>query len=146
MDFGLSEEQELLQETVRGFLSHECPVTKLRETFDGNTGHDAPLWSGLHEMGLGGIAIPEAYGGAGMEALDLALVCEVLGESAAPGPFLGHALAGLALVYGGSEEQKEKWLPRLASGEALGSVALGEDGRPRPVPPDQADQVDQAEP
>jgi len=128
MDFGLSEEQALLQETVRSFVTNECPVTKLRKIFDGETGHDADLWSGLLEMGIGGIAISEAYSGAGMEALDLALVCEVLGESAVPSPFLGHALAGLALSYGGSEEQKTKWLPRLASGDALGSVALGEDG------------------
>ncbi len=74
MDFGLSEEQELLQETVRGFLAQECPVSKLREVFDGETGHDASIWSGLLEMGLGGIAIPEAFGGAGMEALDIARV------------------------------------------------------------------------
>ena len=128
MDFGLSEEQELLQETVRGFVTNECPVTKLREIFDGETGHDEALWSGLVEMGLGGLAIPEEFGGAGMEALDLALVCEVLGEAAVPSPFLGHSLASLALVYGGSEDQKAKWLPRLAGGEAVGSVALGEDG------------------
>ena len=127
MDFGLSEEQELLQETVRGFLTHECPVSKLREIFDGESGHDSALWSGLLEMGLGGIAIPEAYGGAGMESLDLALVCEVLGERAVPSPFLSHSIAGLALTYGGSEEQKTKWLPKLASGDVLGSVALGED-------------------
>lgn len=128
MDFGLSEEQELLQETLRGFVARECPPTKLREVFDGETGHDAALWSGLVEMGLGGIAIPESFGGAGLELLDLALVCEVLGEGAVPSPFLGHALAGQALATAGNEDQKAKWLPLLASGEALGSVAFAEDG------------------
>lgn len=125
MDFGLSEEQELLQETLRGFASNECPPPVVREIFDGNAGKLPALWQGLVEMGIGGLAIPEAQGGAGLEILDLALVAEVLGEAALPGPFLGHALAGLALAFGGSEAQQEKWLPRLASGEAVGSVALG---------------------
>lgn len=128
MDFGLSEEQELLQETVRNFASNECPSLRLHEIFDGETGHDAELWRGMMELGLGGLALPEAYGGAGLEVLDLALVAEVLGETALPGPFLGHALAGLAISLAGSERQKERWLPRLAAGDALGSVALGEEG------------------
>ena len=71
---------------------------------------------------------PERFGGAGLALLDLALVFEVLGESAMPGPFLGHALALLALVRGGSEAQRERWLPLLASGKAIGTVALAEAG------------------
>ena len=62
MDFGLSEEQEMLQETVRGFVNNECPVTKLREIFDSESGHDAGLWSGLVEMGIAGLAIPDCRG------------------------------------------------------------------------------------
>jgi alkylation response protein AidB-like acyl-CoA dehydrogenase len=128
MNFGISEEQEMLQETVRSFAENECPATRLREIFDGDEGHDPNHWNGLVEMGIGGLAIPEQYGGAGLELIDLALVAEVLGAYAMPGPFLGHSLAGLAIALGGSEEQKERWLPRLASGDVLGTVALGEDG------------------
>jgi alkylation response protein AidB-like acyl-CoA dehydrogenase len=133
VNFELSEEQELLQETVRGFFEAECPVTRLREIYDNDEPFDAALWKGLAELGLAGIAIPDTYGGAGLAALDLAVVAETLGYCAAPGPFLGHSLAGVAIALGGSDAQKEKWLPRLASGDALGTVALGEAGGWQPV-------------
>jgi alkylation response protein AidB-like acyl-CoA dehydrogenase len=128
MDFGLSEEQELLQQTLRGFVERECPAPRLRQAFESGEGNDPALWDGLAELGVAGLALPERYGGGGLEVLDLALAAEVLGEGALPVPFLGHALAGLALAWGGSEAQREKWLPRLAAGRALGSVALGEAG------------------
>jgi len=128
MDFGLSEEQDLLAETVRGFLAAECPPTRLHEIFDGEDGFDAALWQSLVELGVGGLVIPERYGGAGLELLDLALLAEQLGANAFPGPFLGHALAAVALCEAGSDAQREAWLPRIASGEVLATVALGEPG------------------
>ena len=66
-------------------------------------------------MGLAGLAVPEEYGGAGLELLDLALASETLAYGGAPGPFFGHSLAALAIILGGSEEQKRSWLPRLAT-------------------------------
>jgi len=133
MNFDLSDEQELLQDTVRQFAANECPPTRVRAIFDGEEGHDTALWKGLVELGLGGIALPDEYGGAGLELLDLALVAETLGAGAVPGPFLGHALAGLAILYGGSDAQRKTWLPKLATGDLLGSVALAEsDGRWQP--------------
>ena len=102
MDFGLTEEQELLQETVRGFVANECPATRLREIFDGGAGTDQALWDGISEMGLAGLMIPEVYGGAGMELLELALVTEVLASGDVPSPIFGHSLAALALSLGGS--------------------------------------------
>jgi alkylation response protein AidB-like acyl-CoA dehydrogenase len=126
MNFDISEEQELLQDTVRQFLEGRCPVGKVREIFDGETGVDLEIWRGMIELGLGGIALPDEYGGAGLELLDLALVAETLGRGAAPGPFLGHALAGLAILFGGSDQQKKTWLPRLAAGETIATIALGE--------------------
>jgi len=128
MEFALTDEQELLQETVRGFVSRECPPPRLRALFEAGSGHDTALWKGLAEMGIAGLAIPERHGGAGLELLDLALVAEELGAGALPVPFLGHALASLALVRGGSAEQRDHWLPRLASGEAVASIALAEPG------------------
>ena len=98
LDFGLSEEQELLQETVRGYLANECPPSRQREIFDAGSGYDEALWRGLAEMGLTGLAIPEVYGGAELEVLDLALTCEVLGEFGFPSPFLGHVMAASALA------------------------------------------------
>ncbi len=130
MDFGLTEEQTLLQQTVSQFLDNECPLVRLHEIFDGDEPYDRALWAGMIDLGLGGLTVPEAYGGAGLELIDLALAAEVLGHRGAPGPFLGHALAAIALERAGSDAQKERWLPGLASGECLATVALAEaDGR-----------------
>jgi len=128
MNFDLSEEQHLLQETVKRFVENECPSTRLREIFDGDEGHDPALWKGLAEMGVAGLALPEEYGGAGLEMLDLALVAEILGYGALPGPFFNHTLGALAIHLGGSAAQKERWLPALASGEAIATCAFAEEG------------------
>ena len=129
MDFSLSEEQELLQETVRGFVAKECPPRTVRAIFDGERQAVPSLWKGLAEIGVSGLVVPERHGGAGLELLDLALVAEELGRGVVPVPFLGHALATLALVRGGSPEQQARWLPRLAAGEARATVALAEGER-----------------
>jgi alkylation response protein AidB-like acyl-CoA dehydrogenase len=127
MDFGLSEEQELLQETVRRFVEGECPAPRLREIFDGESDHVPSLWRGLCELGVTGLAVPEVHGGAGLALLELALVSEVIGGGGLPGPFLGNALATLALGWGGSDEQRARWLPKLAAGDVIGTLAAGAD-------------------
>jgi len=124
VDFDLSEEQQLLQQTLRQFAANECPPTRVRQIFDAEEELDRELWNGLVELGVGGLHLPEEHGGAGLSLLDLALAAEVLGWGAVPGPFLGHALAGLAITLGGSPEQKQRWLPKLATGDALGTVAF----------------------
>ena len=126
MDFGLSEEQVLLQQTVRGFTSKECPTTRLRELFDVGSGHDQALWTAMVEMGITGLMVPEEHGGAGMELLDLALVAEVLGEAALPSAFLGHSLAVLGVMRGAGDADRARILPQLANGEAIGTIALQE--------------------
>jgi len=128
MDFDLSDEQRLLQETVAQFMDNECPLARLRELYDDEVGFDPVLWKGLAELGLAGIHLPGEYGGSELEILDLAVVAETLGSLAAPVPFLSHSLASLAISLAGSEEQKSRWLPGLASGEALATVALAEEG------------------
>ncbi len=127
MDFGLSEEQEMLQETLRGFAEKECPTTRVRELFDAGPGHDPVLWSRLAEMGVAGLAIPESFGGAGLELLDVALAAEVLGWAGMPGPFLAHSIAALAVLASGSDAEKAAILPGLAGGEAIATVAFQED-------------------
>ena len=127
MNFGLSDEQELLQNTVAEFCTREVPAPRLRALFDAGIGRDAALWKGLAELGVLGLLVPEAYGGAGLELLDAALVSELLGRHALPAPFLGHSLASLALARAGSDAQRRAWLPRLAAGEAVGALALAED-------------------
>jgi alkylation response protein AidB-like acyl-CoA dehydrogenase len=128
MHFGLTEEQQLLQQTVRGFVAGECPAPRLREIFDSGAGHDPALWKGLAEMGVAGLTVPEPHGGAGLGLLELALVMEELGAGALPGPSLGHALGCLAIQLAGSVAQQQRWLPALASGEKIASVAFAESG------------------
>lgn len=128
MHFGLTEEQELLQESVRRFAAEALPANRLRALFEAASGFDEDLWQGAAKIGLGGLTVPEEYGGAGLELLDQALAFEVLGEAAMPGPFLAHALVCHAIARGGSDAQKRRWLPSLASGELIGGVALAETG------------------
>jgi alkylation response protein AidB-like acyl-CoA dehydrogenase len=126
MNFGLSEEQVLLKSTIKRFLEEQCPTTRVRAIMESDNGHDSALWQGLVDLGVAGLIVPAAYGGSGLELLDLALAAEELGYAATPGPFLGSSLATVAVLEGGDAAQKERWLPRLAAGEAIGSVAFGE--------------------
>ena len=128
MDFSLSQEQELLQDAVRSFVAKESPPRAVHAIFDGDPRAVPALWKGLAYLGVFGLTVPESHGGAGLELLDLALVAEELGRGAVPVPFLGHALATLALARGGSVAQQAAWLPRLADGSARATVAVGEDG------------------
>jgi alkylation response protein AidB-like acyl-CoA dehydrogenase len=128
VNFDLSEEQRLLQDTLDGFLERECSLAAVREFFDAEHEVEPAAWKGLAELGALGVAVPEAYGGAGLELLDLAAVAERLGHHATPGPFFGHVVASQAIALAGSEEQRERWLPRLATGECIGSIAFAESG------------------
>ncbi|MFP6655887.1 MAG: acyl-CoA dehydrogenase family protein, partial [Myxococcota bacterium] len=129
MDFGLSEEQQMLQETMRSFVLNECPTSRLREIFDEGSGHDSKLWNALAEMGVAGLVVPEELGGAGLELLDLALVVEVFGEAALPGPFLAHSLATLGVRCAAAEDVSKRILPKLASGEETATIAFQEGER-----------------
>lgn len=126
MDFGLTEDQVLLKDTVRRFLDSECPTTRVRAIMEGETGHDADLWRGLADLGVAGLTVPPEYGGSGLEVLDLALVAEEMGWTATPGPFLGNALAIAALAACDDRAAAERWLPAIAAGEALATLAVGE--------------------
>jgi alkylation response protein AidB-like acyl-CoA dehydrogenase len=126
MDFGLSEEQILLQDTVRRFLAARCPTPRVREIMETPAAHDAALWSGLAELGVASILVPETHGGLGQELLDLAIVAEELGYAATPGPFLASAMATVALAHADDDDAKSKWLPGLAGGQAVGAIAIGE--------------------
>jgi len=126
MNFGLTEEQELLKSTIKRFLEERCPTARVRQIMESETGHDPQLWQGLVDLGVPGLNVPSDFGGAGLELLDLALSAEELGYAATPGPFLANAMATVALVEGADDAQQEEWLTPLASGEAIGTVALGE--------------------
>ena len=124
MNFDVSEEQELLQAVIREFLERDWPPRATREVIESDTGFDPGLWKGLVELGVLGTHIESEFGGAGLELLDLALVAEVLGYGGMPGPFLGHVLAAMAIQLAGSDDQRRSWLPRLAAGDAIGTVRV----------------------
>src|SRR5262245_55841535 len=126
MDFGLSEEQTLLRDTIRRYVEAECPATRVRNIMESATGHDPALWRGLAELGVTGLLVPAEHGGSGLELLDAALTAEVLGWTCTPGPFLGSAMATVALVESEHADAQTRWLPAIASGERLVTFALGE--------------------
>ena len=128
MDFGLSDDQLLLKETVRRFLESECPTPRVRAIMESETGHDPGLWQGLADLGVPGLAIPTTHGGSGLEVLELALAAEEFGWACTPGPFLACAMAAAALVAGGDADAQARWLPPLAAGRAIVTLALAEDG------------------
>ena len=128
MDFGLSQDQVLLKDAIRRWLDAECPTTRVRAVMESETGHDPALWRGLADLGVTGLQVPPAYGGAGLELLDVALAAEELGWACTPGPFLGTAMATAALLASDDAEAHRRWLPGIASGEVVATVAIGEDG------------------
>jgi alkylation response protein AidB-like acyl-CoA dehydrogenase len=126
MDFGLSEDQRLLEETVRSFLADRVPITRVRELRDEECPNDRAFWQGLAELGVTGILVPEEQGGSALSLLDAALVSQSLGHAATPAPFLSTAvMAPVALrTLGGADA--EAWLGAIAGGEAIVGVALTE--------------------
>ncbi|MFW3895191.1 acyl-CoA dehydrogenase family protein [Pseudomonas bharatica] len=125
MRFDLDEQQRAFQDAVVDYLQAECPVHRALKPHD-QAAADFQLWRGLMDLGIGGMMVPEVYGGLGLGLLDLAVVAEPVGRYAMPGPFFEHALATLAITLAGSDEQKSKWLPGLVSGELRATVALAE--------------------
>lgn len=128
MDFGLSADQVLFQQTLKRFLAERCPTTRVRAIMETDTAHDHELWQGLSELGVPGLIVPAEHGGAGLELLDLALAAEELGYACTPGPFLGHALATICVLEGASDAQRREWLSAMARGTTIGTVAWGEAG------------------
>lgn len=125
MDFDFSDEQKALKDQVRRLLDNRCTSAAVHRVADSG-GYDAPLWKALAEIGAIGAAIPECYGGAGAGYLELCVIAEELGRALAPVPMCSTAYLSAELILSsGSEEQKRNWLPRIASGDAIGTVAVG---------------------
>ena len=134
MNFDFSDEQKQMRDEARKFLSEQCPPKAVREVLDGKAPYDKSLWKGLAEMGFLGIAIPEQFGGAGAGHLELCVIAEEMGRALAPVPFSSTVyLAAEALLIAGSDAQKQKWLPKIASGDAIGTLAMFE-GKGNPSP------------
>src|SRR5687767_8770022 len=120
MNFDLDDEQREIQSTAKEFLADRFKAEKVRELAESRS-YDDGLWQQVSELGWPGIAIPEADGGQGLGMVELAVLLEQSGYACAPSPLLGSAGAALVISEAGSDEQRDQWLPKLASGEATGS-------------------------
>jgi alkylation response protein AidB-like acyl-CoA dehydrogenase len=124
MDFGFSDEQQEIKSTAREFVSARFAPEKVRELAESENPYDQAVWSEMCQLGWPGIAISEQYGGQGLGTVELAILQEELGYGCAPSPMISNAYAGAVIEAAGSEEQKRRWLPGIASGEARGAAEL----------------------
>jgi alkylation response protein AidB-like acyl-CoA dehydrogenase len=130
MDFGLSDDQREIQRTARDLLGERAGAggfSSFREHAEAGTTDEA-LWGELRELGWPGIAIAEEHGGQALGQVELSMLCEELGRSLAPVPFLPSVMAATVIQQDGSSEQRERWLPGLASGETIGALGSASDG------------------
>jgi alkylation response protein AidB-like acyl-CoA dehydrogenase len=119
MRFGFSEDQLLLQNTLREFLAKECPPAFVRGLWASETGYDKALWQKLAELGLPGLLVPEPHGGLGRDEIDLVLLLEEIGRTALGGPLVATALVGVRMLAElRSSELPARWLSRVAAGDA----------------------------
>src|SRR5215468_4608358 len=134
MNFDFSDDQKQLRDQARRFLAEKCTSKAVRQVLEGKDSYDRALWKGLAELGFLGVAIPEEFGGSGAGHLELCVIAEEMGRTLAPVPFSSTVyLAAEALLIAGSDAQKQKWLPKIAAGEAIGTLALFEGaGNPSP--------------
>jgi alkylation response protein AidB-like acyl-CoA dehydrogenase len=125
----LSEEQSMLRDAAKSWVQEKSPVTAFRKMRDSGVelGYDANAWNEMAEMGWAGVIIPEEFGGSNFGYLSMGLILEELGRTLTASPLLASGLgAASALVLGGSDEQKSNWLPKIASGEVVGALAVDE--------------------
>ena len=127
MDLGLSEEQEMLRTSARDFLQKECPKRLVRQLDKSDEGYSPELWQKMAKQGWMGLVFPQKYGGSDGSFLDLIVLLEEMGYSVLPGPFFSTVvLGGLTILVAGSEQQKMDFLPKIARGEIIVSLALTE--------------------
>lgn len=135
MNFGFTDEQELLRNEVRKFLDESCPLEQVRKITEdaSGPGFSRDHWQHIADLGWLGLTVPELHGGAGLGFVDLVVVLEETGRSLFPSPLVSNTLAAYAIRRFGSQKQQSRWLPRLVDGSAIGSLALAEeDGVPGP--------------
>jgi len=125
----LSEEQSMLRDAAKSWVQEKSPVTAFRKMRDSGAelGYDAAAWNEMAEMGWAGVIIPEEYGGSNFGYLSLGLILEELGRTLTASPLLSSGLAAAsALILGGSEDQKSTWLPKIAEGTVIATLAVDE--------------------
>ena len=126
MDFGLSDDQKLLEETVRGFLSGTVPIERVRELRDLDCPNDRATWTALAELGATGVLVPERFGGSDLSLLDACLISQSLGHAVTPTPFLSSAVIVPVVLREIESPRVEAWLRGIALGELVVAAAVTE--------------------
>ncbi len=127
MDLGLDEQQEMLKNFARDFLEKECPETLVREMEEDEQGYSPDLWKKMADQGWMGLTIPEDQGGAGMSLCELVVLLEEFGRALVPGPFISTVVLGaVPIMEAGTDEQKAQYLPKIAAGDVIMTMALTE--------------------
>ena len=129
----LSEEQEMLRDMARDWAANESPVAAFRKLRESGEGFDRSAWKTMAEMGWTGVVVPEAHGGSDFGWLSMGLVVEELGKTLTASPLVASTAAASAIILGGSDEQKAKWLPGIVSGEVIATLAVDEGPRHDPA-------------
>jgi alkylation response protein AidB-like acyl-CoA dehydrogenase len=140
MNFDFTDDQQAIKRTANELLAARFKPERVRELAEAGS-YDEDAWKEMSKLGWAGIFIDEEHGGQGLGIVELVILMEELGYALAPVPFLSNAAAGLALQVAGTDEQKERWLPGIASGEARGTVGVVRDGEARLVPDADSAQV-----
>lgn len=127
MDFELGEEQVMLKTMARDFLENECQKRHVREMMDDEKGYSPELWKKMADLGWLGLTFPEEYGGSDMSFLDLTVLLEECGRALLPAPIMPTVvLAGHPILAAGSDRQKQEFLPEIASGKMIMTLAFME--------------------
>jgi alkylation response protein AidB-like acyl-CoA dehydrogenase len=124
MDFGFSEEQEMLRSSARDFLGKEAPMTFVRKMMEDDRGFTDAQWKKMADLGWMGLVVPEQYGGSGLDFVDMVVVLEEMGRAVLPGPFFSTViLGGVAITDAGTDAQKQEYLPKMATGDLKVTLA-----------------------
>ncbi|MEM8498930.1 MAG: acyl-CoA dehydrogenase family protein [Pseudomonadota bacterium] len=127
MNFEFNDEQHLIRDQARSFLRDNCPSSTVRGVLEGEELYSDALWKQICELGWTATVIPEEFGGLGLSYLELVVIAEEMGRACAPIPFGPSVyLATEAIMAAGTDAQKKKWLPQLAEGAAIGTLAYAE--------------------
>src|SRR6478752_5410136 len=124
MYFDLTDEQQAIKATARDFLAARYKSDRIRELAESENGFEQSDWQEMADLGWAGLALPEEWGGQGLGVVELAVLFEEMGYSLAPSPLLSTTLVGLALTLCGSDDQRDRYLRPLASGDKRGAPAI----------------------
>ncbi len=130
MYFDLNDEQQAIKSTAHDFLASRFKSARMREIAASDDGIDDAGWAEMAELGWTGLALPEEWGGQGLGIVELAVLFEEMGYALAPSPLFSNTIAGLALSLCGSDDQRDRYLRPLATGEKRGTPALWDAGSP----------------